>query len=269
MKLFSNINFKYVFLIIISTIIIGYILGMTISTVVDYRLKDAVINLPKPINRIFLKLKNKKFINLNRKQKGRKLEIEIEKKNEIIDKTFKKKGKLKNKNNSLDSKEADETVRSIKKDEINNNSKNTYNVESFDPNSFKDNSPFKNDKTPWQYEIENKVSPYFKTKGVLFGYNKKSTLGSFSDNLTIPYSPDFTGVDETTKIYSKLYKKSLAKKGKERIAASNIEDLEQQFQPVEKEAISPAMVQGSDKIQRKKIVKKKRKRKAECKVHTK
>ena len=80
MKLFSNINFKYVFLIIISTIIIGYILGMTISTVVDYRLKDAVINLPKPINRIFLKLKNKKFINLNRKQKGRKLEIEIEKK---------------------------------------------------------------------------------------------------------------------------------------------------------------------------------------------
>ena len=118
MKLFSNINFKYVFLIIISTIIIGYILGMTISTVVDYRLKDAVINLPKPINRIFLKLKNKKFINLNRKQKGRKLEIEIEKKNEIIDKTFKKKGKLKNKNNSLDSQDADETVKSIKKKKL-------------------------------------------------------------------------------------------------------------------------------------------------------
>jgi len=69
MKLFSNINFKYVLLIIISTMVIGYILGMTISTVVDYRLKDAVINLPNPVNRIFLKLKNKKFINLKKNKK--------------------------------------------------------------------------------------------------------------------------------------------------------------------------------------------------------
>ena len=279
MKLFSNINFKYVLLIIISTMVIGYILGMTISTVVDYRLKDAVINLPNPVNRIFLKLKNKKFINLKKKQKGRKLEIEIEKKNQIIDRSFKKKGKLK-KNNSLNlQKDKNPTETTQSNNELdndsknNNNSNNTYNVESFDPNDFHDNSPWNSKNTPNQYKNDNKIKPYFDTKGSLFGYNRKSSLGSFPDKLSSTYSTKFTGVDITTRTYSDLFEKSKPKmkKGEKKISASNIEDIEQQFQPV-KEETKQALIQGKGEIRRLSFdekKEKKRKRKYECNIHTK
>ena len=276
MKLFSNINFKYVFLIITSTIIIGYILGMTISTVVDYRLKDAVINLPNPINKIFLKLKNKKLINLKRKKKGRNLEIEIEKKNQIIDRTFKKKGKLK-KNNSLNlKKNKNPTENTQSNNELNNDnnnsSNNTYNVESFDPNDFKDNSPWNSKNTPNQYKNDNEIKPYFGTKGSLFGYNRKSSLGSFPDKLSSTYSQNFKGVDITTRTYSDLFEESKKKKkvGK-KISASNIEDIEQQFQSV-KEKIKPSLIQGKEEVRRLSFneeKKKKRKIKYECKIHTK
>ncbi len=41
---------------IVIALVFGYFLGITISAVVDYRLKDAVINLPKPKNNITIKL---------------------------------------------------------------------------------------------------------------------------------------------------------------------------------------------------------------------
>tara|TARA_B100001093_G_scaffold480748_1_gene510913 strand:- start:2402 stop:3229 length:828 start_codon:yes stop_codon:yes gene_type:complete len=275
MKLFSNINFKYVFLIIISTIVIGYILGMTISTVVDYRLKDAVINLPNPINRIFLKLKNKKLINLKRKQKGRKLEIEIEKKNQIIDRSFKKKGKLQKKNSLNLKKNKNLTENTQSNNELNNNnnsSNNTYNVESFDPNDFNDNSPWNSKNTPTQYKNDNKIKSYSGIKGSLFGYNRKSSLGSFPDKLSSTYSQNFKGVDITTRTYSDLFEKSKKKKkGEKKISASNIEDIEQQFQSV-KEKIKPSLIQGKEEVRRLSFdeeKKKKRKRKYECKIHTK
>ena len=52
MKFFAE--YKSTILLLITTIIFGYILGLSISTVVDYRLRDAIINLPKPKNNIIL-----------------------------------------------------------------------------------------------------------------------------------------------------------------------------------------------------------------------
>ena len=42
--------------ILIITIVLGYFLGLSVSTVVDYRLKDTIINLPRPKNNIVVKL---------------------------------------------------------------------------------------------------------------------------------------------------------------------------------------------------------------------
>ena len=55
-------NCKYYIFITIITIILGYFMGITISTIVDYRLKDAVINLPKPKNKILVKLDKGKIL---------------------------------------------------------------------------------------------------------------------------------------------------------------------------------------------------------------
>ena len=54
MKIFTD--YKSTILLLIATIVFGYILGLAISTVVDYRLRDAVINLPKPKNNIILNI---------------------------------------------------------------------------------------------------------------------------------------------------------------------------------------------------------------------
>ena len=62
------------------------------------------------------------------------------------------------------------------------------------------------------------------------------------------------------------------KKGEKKISASNIEDIEQQFQSVkEEEKIKPSLIQGKEEIRRLSFdeeKKKKRKRKYECKIHT-
>jgi hypothetical protein len=53
---------KYWIIGIVLVILFAYYLGITISTVVDYRLKDAIINLPEP--KIYIDSKNiEKFIN--------------------------------------------------------------------------------------------------------------------------------------------------------------------------------------------------------------
>lgn len=57
-------DFKGYIPVIIITLILGYFLGITVSTVVDYRLKDAVINLPKPRNNIVIKLDQKQLDSL-------------------------------------------------------------------------------------------------------------------------------------------------------------------------------------------------------------
>ncbi len=54
-------NYKEYILIIIITVVLGYFLGITVSTVVDYRLKDIIVNLPKPKNNITVQLADKKI----------------------------------------------------------------------------------------------------------------------------------------------------------------------------------------------------------------
>ncbi len=49
-------NLKQYLPVIIIAVILGYFLGLMISTTVDYRLKEAVINLPKPKNNITINL---------------------------------------------------------------------------------------------------------------------------------------------------------------------------------------------------------------------
>lgn len=57
MDLFNNV--KYVVLIFIITLILGYYLGLLVSTVVDYRLKDAVVHMPRPKNNIIIEVSEK------------------------------------------------------------------------------------------------------------------------------------------------------------------------------------------------------------------
>ena len=59
MKLFEG--YKNTLLVLITTLIFGYMLGLTISSVVDYRLRDAIINIPRPRNNIVVKLDDLKI----------------------------------------------------------------------------------------------------------------------------------------------------------------------------------------------------------------
>tara|TARA_B100001093_G_scaffold499060_1_gene547910 strand:- start:3209 stop:3703 length:495 start_codon:yes stop_codon:yes gene_type:complete len=72
-------NYKYYIFILLITIILGYFMGITISTIVDYRLKDAVINLPKPKNKILVKLDEGKILETfssSKKSKKKKKDLE-------------------------------------------------------------------------------------------------------------------------------------------------------------------------------------------------
>ena len=62
--------------ILILTIIMGYFLGLIISSTVDYRLKDIVVNLPRPKTNVFL---NDKIVDQSKQKK------KIIKKNDITD----------------------------------------------------------------------------------------------------------------------------------------------------------------------------------------
>jgi hypothetical protein len=65
MNLFNE--YKHYIVIVLITIVLGYFLGITVSSVVDYRLKDAIINIPKQKNNIIVKLDD---YNLNEAFKG-------------------------------------------------------------------------------------------------------------------------------------------------------------------------------------------------------
>ena len=54
MNLFENS--KYFIITFILTLIMGYYLGLAISTVIDYRLRDATIHMPKPKNNIIIQV---------------------------------------------------------------------------------------------------------------------------------------------------------------------------------------------------------------------
>ena len=64
-------NSKYLIFTFLVTIILGYFLGITIASTVDYRIKDAVIHMPQPKNNIRVivsKKPNKVKVNHNKKE---------------------------------------------------------------------------------------------------------------------------------------------------------------------------------------------------------
>ena len=89
-------NYKHYLVILLITVVLGYFLGITVSTVVDYRLKDAVINLPKPKNKILVNLNDSDVLETfkNSKKKSKKTK-KSKNKNDEKDKKAKKAKKAK------------------------------------------------------------------------------------------------------------------------------------------------------------------------------
>ena len=85
-------NWKECLFILLITVVMGYFLGMTVSTVVDYRLKDAVIHLPKPKNKIMVNLNDSEIIE-KFKSSGKKFKKSKKSKKSKKKKSAKKKGK--------------------------------------------------------------------------------------------------------------------------------------------------------------------------------
>ena len=105
-------NWKECLFILLITVVMGYFLGMTVSTIVDYRLKDAVIHLPKPKNKILVNLydpeiiENFKSASKKRKSKKTKKKSKLSAKKTKKDNTSKKsKSKTKRKKDKKQIKE--------------------------------------------------------------------------------------------------------------------------------------------------------------------
>lgn len=54
--MYLSVEQKYYIMVLFVTLLLAYFLGITIAGIVDYRLKDAVINLPKPKNTVYVQL---------------------------------------------------------------------------------------------------------------------------------------------------------------------------------------------------------------------
>ena len=89
-------NLSHYMLVFFITLMLGYFLGITIATVVDYRLKDAVVNMPTPKNTINI-LVDKKPKNVKIKSNHKKIENFLNYKDSPkklnIEKSIKKKSK--------------------------------------------------------------------------------------------------------------------------------------------------------------------------------
>lgn len=85
-------EYKHYIVIVLITIVLGYFLGITVSSVVDYRLKDAVINIPRQKNNIVVKLDD---YNLNEAFKGNNTPVKKKKKTKKSPKKGKKSKKCK------------------------------------------------------------------------------------------------------------------------------------------------------------------------------
>ena len=92
-------NWRHYLVILIITVILGYFLGITVSTVVDYRLKDAVINLPTPKNKIMVNLNDSAILETFKSKKESKKESKKKSKKESK-KKYTKESKKKSKKES-------------------------------------------------------------------------------------------------------------------------------------------------------------------------
>lgn len=122
-------NWKECLFILLITVVMGYFLGMTVSTVVDYRLKDAVIHLPKPKNKIMVNLNDSEIIE-KFKSSGKKF-----KKSKKSKKSKKKKsGKKKGKRNCMTKKEKKDTNSEDSREEHTDYFIETFTSKFVDPN---------------------------------------------------------------------------------------------------------------------------------------
>ena len=122
-------NWRHYLVILIITVVLGYFLGITVSTVVDYRLKDAIINLPRPKNKIMVKLNDSLILET--------FESAKDKKSKDKAKTAKSKAKAKtNKSKKATSKSKKATSKSKKatskaKAKAKSKSKDDFMIENF------------------------------------------------------------------------------------------------------------------------------------------
>lgn len=124
MELLNNYR-QFIFILII-TVVLGYFLGIAVSTVVDYRLKDAVINFPKQKSKVVVKVEKDKIVKPEKKSKK-------SKKSELNKKRF---PDMKRVNIETFVSSKDKTETNSQDNTIPNNLKKTwqYNVDNYDPN---------------------------------------------------------------------------------------------------------------------------------------
>ena len=89
-------NWSHYMLVFFITLMLGYFLGITIATVVDYRLKDAVVNMPTPKNIVKI-LVDKKPKNVKVRSNHKKIENFLNYKENPKKFSIKKSTKKKNK----------------------------------------------------------------------------------------------------------------------------------------------------------------------------
>lgn len=127
MELLNNYR-QFIFILII-TVVLGYFLGIAVSTVVDYRLKDAVINFPKQKSKVIVRLEKDKILKPEKNSKKNK----NSKKSKLNKKRFPDMKRI-NIETFVSSK--DNTKNNTQDNTIPNNLKKTwqYNVDNYDPN---------------------------------------------------------------------------------------------------------------------------------------
>jgi hypothetical protein len=98
-------NWGTFILVFILTLILGYYLGLAISTTVDYKLQDIQLRLPKPKNNItieIIKKPKKKYTFLNKKEGKKKYQQQNETNNYIVEETEINDVKVKSNNKEIE-----------------------------------------------------------------------------------------------------------------------------------------------------------------------
>ena len=157
MNLFNE--YKHYIVIVLITIVLGYFLGITVSSVVDYRLKDAIINIPKQKNNIIVKLDD---YNLNEAFKGYKSGKKVRKNKSP------KKGKKAKKSPGKAKKATNKSKKSTKKTSKKKTKHNTAKAKTNKPEFFENFTSSPEDPNLVEYSKLYKASskqqavPYFK-----------------------------------------------------------------------------------------------------------
>ena len=160
MNLFNE--YKHYIVIVLITIVLGYFLGITVSSVVDYRLKDAIINIPKQKNNIIVKLDD---YNLNEAFKGYKSGKKCKK---VRKNKSPKKGKKAKKSPGKAKKATNKSKKSTKKTSKKKTKHNTAKAKTNKPEFFENFTSSPEDPNLVEYSKLYKASskqqtvPYFK-----------------------------------------------------------------------------------------------------------